>query len=818
MIVLGLWTVDCAEATHGQKIINATFSNSKGTTIHRDETSTVSIEFSHKNGETALKSPEITVELGEGIHYVANTVQVNGESIPEASWLTETKLVASISDLDDNNPKVILTFDIEGKPELSMMEVLKSLEGTIIYSIAGENYLEETGEAKIELFPLELGWEIGNQMDSITYGSNKIEWHPDNGAWLYTYSGNSFLRNNELGMNLIEDGKVMTHRLSPSSISPETFGIFEKGQTSPSSYFLNRNTRELLRSVPDPTNKYRVDIIQRIDDATRDIVTYRVTNRQEQEKQVGVTQRMAQVPNELIPSINFKGFKSENKDNRLNFSWLGEQGSFTNWAAGEGDYMNNFAMYLGKSPDSVGWETGYRHMNSYGNLLPTPAALVENKAIYVGGKGLTMKSPSVGIQPGASHDFVQRFRFSSNLFGPDVWITLAPEVVTLYQDQTYRLRGKFQDYNNQDFKLYLEQGDYAKTLVELGSFRDVPYGTELGFEVEVQGKDLALGKHEVQFVAINEEGGVGRTKQRFDVLEDLEATPVIQYIEIGASIDNTVATLFKDVKGRGVHLKEPLKVDSSKIGFQRIDATLKDVGGRERVFSLPINVYDPLTTQLNKTANLALDAKNTTISIGEVRNGEATGKLDEVVLNKLTKQSWMTDTGETLPIVLQNNPVAAKVGNYSVVLRGEKGAGSDFVEKLVNIEVLGELAFDRVPTKLVFQPTVIKGISQYVPREQADWEIAINNTMQTSWKLMAAVTPFENSQGEQLSNLLIYRDESGNEQQLTSNNIQIATGTKDETYPKVSWANNRGLLLKVPTTAKLGEYRSRVTWTLMDAP
>ncbi len=97
-------------------------------------------------------------------------------------------------------------------------------------------------------------------------------------------------------------------------------------------------------------------------------------------------------------------------------------------------------------------------------------------------------------------------------------------------------------------------------------------------------------------------------------------------------------TLYTDIQGLGVKLKTTLEVDSSKIGFYWVKATLIDRNLNEKEFEIPVNIYNSESTTLDPTNKMAIDAQSTTIFQSESK--KYIKPMEEVILEKFDPKSW----------------------------------------------------------------------------------------------------------------------------------------------------------------------------------
>ncbi|MEG1047892.1 MAG: hypothetical protein RSG21_15380, partial [Carnobacterium sp.] len=387
---------------------------------------------------------------------------------------------------------------------------------------------------------------------------------------------------------------------------------------------------------------------------------------------------------------------------------------------------------------------------------------------------------------------------------------------SMYQDEKIVIDGTISDADNMNYRVYLEMDDKDKTLIQLVDYTNIPYSDVQNYQGMIEGKGFSPGIHTVSIIGIDEYGTRSVAQKIELTITELNGEPNIQKVKVGEAISNDLKTLFKEVKGTNVTLKNPLSIDSSAIGFQWIEATLTDGKQKEITEKIPVNVYNPESTVFNDVDNLVLDAKNTSFELVDVRQSTEEGTLDDLVYQKVSPKAWNMEDGTEIPVELIKNGIEPVFGNYSATFKGTRVDSGASLQKSSQLAVGGELKFKELPTKLDYKTTKLSQKTPYVERMHSDWKIEIENTIGSNWSLFASAVPFENQTKEKLRSALVLKKGQTEDVVINGTSQKIATG--NETFPTIQWAETAGLLLKVSPDAKVGSYQGEVTWLLSDAP
>ncbi|MFS7401340.1 hypothetical protein [Carnobacterium maltaromaticum] len=666
-------------------------------------------------------------------------------------------------------------------------------------------------EKKVTIYvtyePLKDGWEFGLLSDAISNNGYKIEWN--NGrAWWYTYNGSKWMYDKAIEANLIING------VFPTNTSDVVGSGFLWKSIDESVYSINKETNSLRRTFYY-LDKYKIDIIQQLLGNNAVEITYEVTNLGIDTQKIGISQYVdTYVGSDSVPVTPINNFEGINlTSGQSSLAIIPDSKTMPNWTAGVYSITQNFKQYSTQNADGLGWETGKRYRDAVGSLYPSPVELKENQPVNLGDSGVSMKNPGVNVRSNESVSFKQILKYGV-LAAPQV--TVNQEKASMYQDEKIVIDGTISDADNMNYRMYLEMDDKDKTLIQLASYTDIPYNDVQNYQGTIEGKDFSPGIHTVSVIGIDEYGTRSVAQKIELTITELKGEPNIQKVKIGEAISNDLKTLFKEVKGTNVTLKNPLSIDSSIIGFQWVEATLTDGKQKEITERIPVNVYNPESTVFNEVDNLVLDAKNTSFELADVRQSAEEGALDDLVYQKVSPKAWNMEDGIEIPVELIKNGIEPVFGNYSATFKGTRVDSGASLQKVSQLAVGGELKFKELPKKLDYKTTKLSQKTPYVERMHSDWKIEIENTIGSNWSLFASAIPFEDQAKEKLRSALVLKKSQTQDVVINGTSQKIATGS--ETFPTIQWAETAGLLLKVSPDAKVGSYQGEVTWLLSDAP
>ncbi|WP_236659093.1 WxL domain-containing protein, partial [Carnobacterium maltaromaticum] len=106
----------------------------------------------------------------------------------------------------------------------------------------------------------------------------------------------------------------------------------------------------------------------------------------------------------------------------------------------------------------------------------------------------------------------------------------------------------------------------------------------------------------------------------------------------------------------------------------------------------------------------------------------------------------------------------------------------------------------------------------------ADWGVSIEDTrvQKQPWNLsVKQVSPFESSEGDKLTQVMIFRKNGIEDKGIDVDN-EVDVYSQNSSNPNdyfISWEKNEGFFLKVPPgTAKAKQYQTELQWNLKDTP
>lgn len=589
-------------------------------------------------------------------------------------------------------------------------------------------------------------------------------------------------------------------------------------------YSINKETKTLKRRLRFPIHTngsdYEIEIRQQLMNNNSSETSFKIKNIGYSAEKIGMKWRnQFETNSSVIPILGGATFKSENGnsirtvivDSKNNVNWtVGNKG----WLVDEG-----FKLYEPASIFGVGWETGIQHKSLNGKVLNRKLELYKTLPFesslqtsldtkFLGG---TLKYQEI------SPEYKYKF-FFGELIGPQV--TLEQQAGAIYQDEKLPISGTIVDRDSHNYNLFLMLDDAEKTLISLKEYKGVSLNSVQNYQAEIDGKYLTPGQHTLSIVGIDETGMTSTEKKINVTVTELNGTPAVQKVPIGGTMSSDLKILFKEIRGTQVSLKSPLVLNSSKIGFQWVEATLIDGKKREKIFKIPVNIYDPEKATFNDADNVVLHTKNSgSFSIEEVQAAQSQGTLDQMVLNKLAPRAWNMENGTEGKVEVRNNKIKPSFGNYSADIFGVRVDNGKTVFKTIDVlKVGGILGFKTVPDKLSFENKKLGDKNPYAERKIVDWKIEIENTLNTNWQLNASVGSFKGSSGAEFKDTLVYRDAENKETILTTTNQKISAASNQEEFPVIKWKKGEGLLLKINPNARIGKYKGTINWTLSDAP
>jgi Organic solvent tolerance protein OstA len=107
---------------------------------------------------------------------------------------------------------------------------------------------------------------------------------------------------------------------------------------------------------------------------------------------------------------------------------------------------------------------------------------------------------------------------------------------------------------------------------------------------------------------------------------------------------------------------------------------------------------------------------------------------------------------------------------------------------------------------------------------KGNWDILVNDGREagpdSKWSLSASTSGLTSS-GNKFNGDMIFRNSNGVENVLTGNNVNIASGVKNQTGQQITniasdWDNSDGIFLRSNGLTPAGQYSGEIDWTLSD--
>ncbi|EUJ42659.1 WxL domain-containing protein [Listeria riparia] len=184
-----------------------------------------------------------------------------------------------------------------------------------------------------------------------------------------------------------------------------------------------------------------------------------------------------------------------------------------------------------------------------------------------------------------------------------------------------------------------------------------------------------------------------------------------------------------------------------------------------------------------------------------------------------------TDTNQVMYDGIMHSDVSFEqlgTANYQVILDNAPENPNNIIQVTVQ---QNDLTLANVPAFLNFGTNKITGSTQNYQRADTDWEIVVddNRKKKHDWMLTATLLmPMKGTNGQVLSDGLIYRDSDGTETPLSQQALTVYNYHPTENTPettRIKWAKDEGILLKVKAgEAYAQEYQGQIEWSLVDAP
>lgn len=161
-------------------------------------------------------------------------------------------------------------------------------------------------------------------------------------------------------------------------------------------------------------------------------------------------------------------------------------------------------------------------------------------------------------------------------------------------------------------------------------------------------------------------------------------------------------------------------------------------------------------------------------------------------------------------------------------LKGTTHAGKELTIEddsvKINVAYSGKLGFKETPKTLSFKDSFISAYTSTIERKDADWGVSIEDTraQKQPWNLsVKQVSPFESSEGDKLTQVMIFRKNGIEDKEIDVDN-EVDVYSENNPNPNdyfILWQKNEGFFLKVPPgTAKAKQYQTELQWNLKDTP
>lgn len=379
-------------------------------------------------------------------------------------------------------------------------------------------------------------------------------------------------------------------------------------------------------------------------------------------------------------------------------------------------------------------------------------------------------------------------------------------------------------------KKYLSVENYPKLVVK--KFITYPDTSKVGkttgiiqLEETLEIGEKITYEYEVPFnVDIDVESPVGKPKLTVIDLNDTDKILNAPDYKAFLSEYSDNGTPSGDLEAKLVTTEAELKRKISSVQATSFKIKLEDRSQNSVIIEIPIFVKDKETIVSNDRRS-AIRAENIILSAEEYPTTELA--LDTFVRTKSKLMIWQLyedKVGEKLEVKdvtfsqigLPLPGSLPKESESELLLTYNKN--NLLIEKNILLTITGALRFKKVPANVEFKDVEIQNKTQYVERKDSQWQIEIQNTLSATWTLKARATPLADAKGNQIPNSIVYKNKNGQEMLVNLISEEIVRGSKDETSSIVSWSDNEGILLKIPVTAKIGEYSSTITWTLESVP
>ncbi|MDO1604593.1 hypothetical protein Q2T76_00830 [Lactobacillus sp. YT155] len=251
----------------------------------------------------------------------------------------------------------------------------------------------------------------------------------------------------------------------------------------------------------------------------------------------------------------------------------------------------------------------------------------------------------------------------------------------------------------------------------------------------------------------------------------------------------------------------------------------------------PVAANEPPTFTLDSTSIL-LDSK-TSGTYDFVLAGKFTDKDSDSVKFTSTFKDNTTTTSDSFDNTTKGSPVPFKInmsvpvdklnnGNNSmtVVATDSDGGKSSVITVKFTMQT-SELKFATVASNSSFNDGILASGTGYSYHAK-DWQVDVSDTVTKpgatpTWKLQATQDQafIDSTTNKQLSTNMRYKNQAGNYISLSVGkpvDVDMVKSSDDETLYQLGWTSLDGFQLPFRSYEHTGNYQSKVTWTLVDAP
>lgn len=353
---------------------------------------------------------------------------------------------------------------------------------------------------------------------------------------------------------------------------------------------------------------------------------------------------------------------------------------------------------------------------------------------------------------------------------------------------------------------------------------DMPYRIVGSFQIPLE--ELSLGKNSFSVWSGTQTGAEADAIEGSINIIHQEAEPNIQKVPLNGSLNleivEDVLKSHNTIHDPILRLSEDTELDTTETGFQWVKVNVADSETPEINnidIDVPVNVYSEETTVINDDALLAIDAKDSSYTVQELKYN----LVDQIALLQEMKsrsgvKAWSMDDGSEISVVTQGNTIKPETGKYSIDFYASKGKSK--VEIKPSAFVSGDFRIANVPNSIEFEDAAIKAKTTYVDKT-SPLSFKVDNSLGIEdWTLKVKASDFVDSDGNSVSSILVNKKEGFEEVVDKENSSIVLEGQGDDgsSFDK-EMPENKGLMLKVnPGQVKAREYKAEVTWTLENTP